>query len=609
MTLRLPTEHDRAHLISVALAKRPADLVVKDAMLLNGPTGELIRADIAVSKKWIAAVGELPLLMGPETVVIDAGGLIVTAGLIDSHFHLEGSMVTVGEIARALLPRGVTTLMCDPHEIGNVLGGPGISALIDEASGLPLKVHLRVPPHIPGTPGFETTRGSLDDETFSDLLAHPGVIALAGDCAPNWLLEADLGHLRRVGAAIAARLTVNGQDPGLEGPALAAFVASGVQDTHIATSCEMLLRELRLGLRVIVNDMPEQFPDEELRRLSELIASGTIDTRNLLFCADDVHPNRLLANGGVDAAVRRAIRCGIPWRIAFRMATVNAATHYRIDHLYGSVLPGRVADLVILADPQTFKPHLVIADGQMVDPAATYITPKYPNWTYGTVRFARELRAEDFALPIPAGAVDGDEVVVTTIYPGVPENERLLPGTVKRSTLTRGQVEGGRVILPADDEVCLAAVVERHVASGRIGRAALKGLGLRAGAVASTVNHDNHHVVVVGASEGDMAVAANAVASLTGGVVVVREGRVVAELPLPIAGLLSDQPIETVAETLSRVERALVEELGVSAHIVEPLMLVQMFALANIPTVGLTDVGIVDVIGKHLVDAVASRKI
>jgi adenine deaminase len=606
VTLRLPSTTDRVRLIGVALGRAPADLVVTGGHVLNGPTGELLRGDIAVAGKWIAAVGEVDRCIGPGTEIIEAHGRPVTAGLIDAHFHIEGSMVTVTELARALLPRGVTTLMCDPHEIGNVLGVRGMVALIDEAADLPLKVFLRVPPQIPGTPGLETTGAILDDDSFCELLRHPSVISAAGDCSPTWLLDPDESHLDRLGHALAQRFTINGQEPGLDLQALDAFVAAGPQDTHIATNCDMLLGELRRGLRAIVNDMPGQFPDEELRKLGRLLRDGAIDCRNVMFCADDVHPNRLLANGGVDAAVRRAVRCGVPWPMAVRMATINAATHYNVDHLYGSVLPGHVADIVILEDPELFVPAAVIADGKAVSGIDQWPVTIYPDWARDTIKLERPVVVEDFALPVPDGCEDGDWVHVRTIFPGLATEGRLLPGTEKQEGSLPGRVAEGTVQVQGPADFAVAAIIDRHTASSRIGRAVVEGFGLRGGALASTVNHDNHNLLVIGTNAHDMAVAANAVAAAGGGLALGKGGKVLDLLALPIAGLISDRPIEEVARAMDRLEHTLVTKLGVSDLIPQPIMLIQMFALANIPKLGLTDHGLIDVLARQAVPAVAA---
>ena len=597
--LRSPSVLDRTRLIDVAMGRTPADVVVLGGRVLIGATGEVRDADIAIAGTWIAAVGDVAHTIGTGTERVEADGRVVVPGLVDAHFHIEGSLVSVHELARALLPRGVTTLMCDPHEIGNVLGPAGMVALIEEAADLPLKVFFRVPLQIPGTPGLETTGGTLDDAALAELIAHPSTISVAGDCSPTWVLDPDPSHLDRIHTALAARLVANGQEPGLDAHALNAFAAAGPQDTHIATSCAMLLGELRLGLRAVINDMPGQFPDEELAQLAGLLATGSVDPRHVLLCADDVHPNRLLRWGGVDAAVRRCIRCGIPPTTAVRMATINVATHYRVDHLFGSLAPGRVADVVVLDDVEAFRPAVVIADGRRVDHGGLPSIPvAYPRWAYDTVHLARSLTAEDFGLEAPAGAAEGDAVEVSAIYPGLSREARLLPGTEKEERRISGRVRAGKVELIGVDDAALAAVIDRHHASGRVGQGVVLGFGLRAGAIASTVNHDNHNLLVVGVDVADMACAANAVAAAGGGIAIAKAGVILELLSLPIAGLLSEEPIEAVAAAMDRLEARLATELGVNPDIVQPFMLLQMFALANVPALGLTDLGLVDVLAR-----------
>jgi adenine deaminase len=540
---------------------------------------------------------------------VDATGATLVPGLIDAHFHIEGSMITVRELARVLLPRGVTALTCDPHEIGNVLGADGIEMLFAEAAGCSLKVLLRVPAQLPGTPDLETTGGSLDDEQIFALLGRDDAVSLAGDCSPTWLLGADPVHLARVDYALRHGLAVNGQEPDLTPAQLNAFVAAGPQDTHIAASADMLLAEVRLGLKGIINNMPFQFPDAELAKIGELIRTGRLDPRHLLLCADDVHPNLLLRDGAVDAALRRAIRCGVPAPAALQMATINVAAHYHLDATFGSIAPGRVADISLVDTLDRFEPSAVIADGALVARDGRTIASQpdraYPGRARATIRLDASFVPADFDLPAPEGAAEGTYVQIRALYPGSAKNGRLLPGTAKQEHTVDGRVLGGVVVPLEGRDVAWAAVVDRHSGSRRIGRCFVQGFGLQRGSLASTVNHDNHNLLVVGANVADMATAANRVVELGGGVAIARSGSLLAELALPIAGLMSDEPIEVVAARVDDLERGLVDDLGISPLLNGPLMLLQMFALVNVPALGLSDHGLIDVYQATPVPAVS----
>jgi adenine deaminase len=577
----------RARLVATALGERPATLVLRGAMVVNTITRELVAADVIVAGDRIAAVAPgaaTETAVDAETEVLDLSGRFVAPGLVDPHVHVESSNLTLTELARAIVPRGVLTLCADPHEIANVLGIPGIDLLFDEAAGLPLNLYLRVPGRVPAMPAhLETSGHAVGSAGIIELLARPDAVALGGDINPTLLLRADPEQLARIDACVALGRTVGGQLPGFTGAVLDATVAAGLEDTHVAESTTEVIEQLRRGLRVLLTPRPDRLPAEEWPELAAAIRQRGLDTRYLVLCSDDVHPNLLLAEGHLDRRLRLAIEAGFDPLTAVQMATINAASLMRLDRDLGAVAPGRLADLVILDDLATFEVAAVVHHGRLVSrgTALTVEPPAFthPAWSRDTMRLKEPVTAAALAL-----AADGPgPATVHVVEFGGPKTMR---------TATLAVVDG--VVQPDPDQDVLAiAVLERHRATGHIGRGFVGGLGIRGGAVACSVNHDSHNIFVVGDDHASMAVAANAVAEAGGGYAAVVGSEVRALVGLPIAGLLSDRPLAEVGAGLAEVERVLVEELR-CAITYRPIYALNFLCLPNIPDVGVTDQGIVD---------------
>ncbi len=576
----------RARLIRVAMGEEPAELVLRHALVVSTPTREIVPADVSVAAGHIAAVGVLAAgAIGPATQVIDVEGRFVAPGLIDPHVHVESCNLTVTELARAIVPRGVLTLCADPHEIANVLGLAGIDLLVREAAGLPLDLRLRVPGRVPALAAhLETSGGALDDADIAALLARPDAVAIGGDINPALLLMADPETLARIGTAISLGRAVGGQLPGMVGPPLDASVAAGLEDTHVAESIDEVIEQLRHGLRVLLTPRPDRLPPEEWPELAARMRQDGLDTRNLVLCTDDIHPNLLAREGHLDQRVRLAIHAGFDAVEAIQMATINTAALMRMDRERGAVAPGRLAELVVLDDLATFTvasvvvgDRVVARDGVLVDELPVF---EHPAWARQTIRLDRPVEPADLVLAAPDGATEVDAVVVE--FGG--------PKTMRTATLP---VVAGVVAPDADGEVARMAVVERYSGDGVSGRCFIGGLGVRGGAFASTVNHDSHNIVVYGDDPDDMALAANTLAAAGGGYCTVAGGRVLALLALPIAGLLSDRPLAEVAADLEAVERSLVADLGCTLPY-RPVYALNFMCLPNIPLVGVTDRGIVE---------------
>jgi adenine deaminase len=589
---------DRARLVRVALGDEPADMVLRGGVVVSVATRELVPADVVISGERLAALTRPGEHRTDGAEVVNLDGRFVAPGLIDPHVHIESSNLSLTELARAIVPRGVLSLCEDAHEIANVLGRPGIELFVSEAADLPLNLLLRVPGRVPALPAhLETSGHAMDLEATVALLDRPDAVCLGGDINPALLLGADPEQLVKIEATIARGKTVGGQLPGFTGALLDASVVTGIEDTHVAETVEEVLEQLRRGLRVLLTPRIDRLPAEEWPGLAEALRSQRVDTRHLVLCSDDVHPNLLEREGHLDHRVRLAVASGFEPVQAIQMSTLNAAEHLRVDRDLGSVAPGKLADLVVLDDLDTFSPVMTFHHGRLVATAAGLTTEPpsftYPDWSRDTIRLAAPVRAADLAVAAPDDAATVSARVVAF-------------GGPKTMHLAELRVVDGIVAPDAPADVLSIAVIERHRGSGAMGKGFVSGLGLRGGAVACTVNHDSHNLFVVGDSHESMAVAANALAGAQGGYCAVVGGEVRALVALPIAGLLSDRPSAEVAAGLDEVERVLVDELGCTLRY-RPIYALNFLCLPNIPDVGVTDRGIVETATMRLLSTVVDR--
>jgi adenine deaminase len=587
-------------MVRVAMGDEPADLVLRGGMVVSTITRELFPADVVISGERIAAVaapGEYAAGSGEE---VDLGGRFVAPGLIDPHVHIESSNLTLTELARAIVPRGVLSLCEDAHEIANVLGLAGIELFLSEGAALPLNLLLRVPGRVPALPAhLETSGHEMDLEATLSLFDRPDAVCLGGDINPALLLGVDPDQLAKIEATIARGKTVGGQLPGFTGRVLDASIVTGIEDTHVAESVEEVLDQLRRGLRVLLTPRIDRLPAEDWPAMVDALRAHRVDTRHLVLCSDDVHPNLLQREGHLDHRVRVAAAAGFDPVEVIQMATLNAAEHLRLDRDLGSVAPGKLADLVVLEDLAEFSTTMVLHHGQVVARAGRLVHDVapfvYPPWSRNTIRLAAPVGADDLALRAgPETSANGTTTVRVVAFGG--------PKTMHTASL---RVEDGVVQPDASADIASIAVIERHRGSGAVGRGFVSGLGLRGGAVACTVNHDSHNLFVVGDSHEAMAVAANALTEAQGGYCVVVGTDVRALVPLPIAGLLSDRPLAEVANGLDHVERALIDELGCRLPY-RPIYALNFLCLPNIPDVGVTDQGVIETATMELLSTIVA---
>lgn len=572
----------RVKLVDTALGLLSPDMVIINGLLVNVLTRETYQADVIIKGNRIAAVGNASdYEIGKDCVVIDAKNQYVAPGFMDAHFHIESSSITVSELAKFIVPKGITMVAEDPHEIANVFGMQGIEALYAEGRQVPLNFMLRVPGRVPALDeSVETSGASLSIEETSELLDWPEALCLAGDINPQLIINKDEQQFEKYDLAISKKLTISGQSPGLAGKDLNAFIAAGAEDSHVSTSAEEVVDILRHGLKAFLTDKPNRFDREEFNKLAKMVKSNGLDTRNICIVSDDTHANQLFREGHLDYRIRMAIEEGFDPITAIQMVTINVAEHYKISRDYGSVSPGKYADIILLDNLESITVDKVIIHGELVAEKGRLTAPlpkmDYPRWIKDSIHLKKDIVADDLKI-----LCDGDGYVEANVLnPSWPKD--IIPCTLPVVD---------HVIMPDPANGILSvAVVERHKATGNIGKGFFK-FPLKAGSFASSVNHDSHNIFVVGTNFEDMALAVNRVVENEGGYVVVNEGEVLAELATPIAGLLSEEPLRDVVKKMEAIEQFL-NDLGCTISD-RPFFFLNAYCLPNIPNVGMTDKGVI----------------
>jgi adenine deaminase len=546
-----------AESIAVARGDRPAELVLKGGRVFSVFTREWLEADLAIHSGHIVGLGRYD---GER--VIDVRGAHLVPGFIDGHVHLESSKLLPDELARAIVPRGTTAVVADPHEIANVLGIAGVRWLLEATEALPLEVFVMAPSCVPASP-FESPREPLTATQIGELLENPRVLGVAEMMNYPGVIAGEPGEL----AKLAQTDHVDGHAPGVTGPALNAYVCAGIRSDHEATTYEEALEKRRLGMWVMLREA------SIARNLADLLPLvQRYGPERCLFCTDDREPNFIVEEGHLDQMLRKAVAAGVAAEDALVMATHNAASYHRLWQL-GALAPGYQADVVVLEDLVDFHVRQVLKRG--VEPV--YPRLAVPDWVVRTVNPA-PISAASFRLPAVS-----EPIRVIGVVP-----MQLLTTAERREPLLR---DGETVADPGRDLVKIA-VIERHHASGRVGLGFATNVGLQRGAYGSSVAHDAHNVVVMGVDDRDMAACVSRLVELGGGIVVAEGGKVVEELPLPVAGLMSDRPLSEVHGRMEALERRL-EQMGVRGP--SPFMTLSFLALSVIPELKITDRGLVDV--------------
>lgn len=567
---------DLRKLVSVARGDRPADLLFRGGRLVDVLSGEIRRADLAVVDGRVVGVDE----EYEAREVVDCRGKWLAPGFIDGHMHLESTLVTLPEFARVALPRGNVGAVLDPHEIANVHGIRGIRYVLESRRGLPFRAFVMASSCVPASP-FETSGAELDADDLAPLFDEEGVPGLAEMMNYPGVVSADPGVLRKLEAARARGAVVDGHAPGVTGRQLDAYAAAGPGSDHESTTLEEAREKLRKGLRVMIREA------STARNLTDLLPLVTErNARRFSLVTDDRHPHDLLDEGAVDHAVRKAIGAGLDPVTAYRMATVNTAEWFGLHRSgHGALAPGWKADVLVLDDLEEVRVDRVYVAGQPVasEGEVTVDLPDAPS----DLPVSVHVDPGDFpGFRIPA---EGERVRVIEIVPGQ---------ILTRASVEEPRVRDGAAVADPDRDLAKLAVVARHGRDG-VGLGFVRGLGLREGALGSSVAHDSHNLVLAGTDDADLRRALEELVRMQGGFVAVRGGEVEASLPLPIAGLMTDRPVEEVRAGLDDLHAAY-QRLGGSLE--SPFMALSFLTLAVIPSLKLTDRGLVDVDAFELVD-------
>ena len=579
-------------LVNVAMGRKAADLVVRNGMWVNVHSGEVIPAtDLAIVGGRFAYCGpDASHCIGAGTKVVDARGRYLVPGLCDAHMHIESGMVTVTEFTRAVVPHGTTSMFVDPHEIANVLGLSGVRMMHDEAEAMPVNVFVQMPSCVPSAPGLEHAGASLGPQEIGEAMAWPNIIGLGEVMNFPGVAANDQTMVGAIEATVKAGKTVGGHyaSPDLGLP-FHGYVAGGPEDDHEGTRAEDAIARVRQGMKAMLRlgsawyDVAEQI---------KAVTEQRIDSRNVILCTDDSHSGTLVKEGHMDRVVRHAIQQGLPPVTAIQMATLNTAQHFKLERELGSITPGRRADFLIVSNLADLSIDEVYGRGAQLakDGKLTVEIPPYdyPAEAKNTVKLGKELLPDDFVIPAPKGKSGKGMAEVDVRVIGVIENQ-----APTRALEARLPVEGGIVEMDRPNDVCQIALVERHQGTGNVANAFVSGFGYTQDcAMASTVAHDSHHMIVVGTNREDMAIAANRLGEVGGGVVMISKGEELALIEMPIAGLMSDERAEIVAAKADILGAAM-REMGCTLN--NAYMQHSLLALVVIPELRISDVGLVDV--------------
>ncbi|HIQ12772.1 MAG TPA: adenine deaminase [Thermoprotei archaeon] len=582
-------------LILVAQGVKKATVVIKDTKLVNVHSKEILEGwDIAIYRDRIAYIGEdADHTIGGETQVYNARGRYAIPGLIDPHIHIESSMTTVTEFSRMVIPRGTTTVFIDNHEIANVLGLKGVKLMMDEARYTPLRVYLTVPSCVPASnASIETSGAELTPEDISEALSWSETIALGEMMNFPGVLKLDEKVVKELEAAHRINKVVEGHDPMLMDKELNAYLAAGISSTHESTTKEEVIERIRRGMYVYCREGSAWL---DIKETVKAITEARLDPRHICLATDDREADSIVNIGHMDNAVKRAIEEGVDPITAIQMATLNPAEHYRLSNDIGSIAPARYADIVLLRDLTKVEVDTVFIGGDLVakEGVLTIDIPryKYPEWALDTINIKRRFEAEDFYISYEGG----DRYVNVRVIQAI--EGKILTREVVRDV----EVIEGNLVSDPDRMIYKAAVIERYTGFGGYSLGFIEGFGWRRGAIASTVAHDSHNIIVLGVDEEDMAKAVNHIIDLKGGVVTVVDGEVVSEVSLPIAGLMSDKPYNKVANDIMEMY-SIWRQLG--CKWVSPFMTLSMLALVVIPEIRLSDKGLYSVSRQRFVNLI-----
>jgi adenine deaminase len=573
-------------LIDCAMGRTPAELVIKGGRWVCVQTGEIINhTSVAVIDGRIACVGEdVSHTIGPETRVIEAKGRYLVPGLLDAHMHVESGMLTVTEFVRVVIPHGTTGMFIDPHEMANVLGVKGVKVMVDEAANMPIHVFVQMPSCVPSAPGFEHSGAEIMARDVAEVMTWPGIIGLGEMMDFPGVFDADSEVMAKLTATIESGKVIGGHFPMEEiGRSFDGYAAGRVADDHEGTTLEGAVARARAGMKVM---MRHGSAWQDVARQVKAVTEQKLDPRHFLLCTDDSHAQTLVSEGHMDRVVRHAIEQGLDPMAAIQMATINTADHFKVSDDLGMIAPGRFADILLVKDLKHFNPDVVIARGVVAaeNGRLTIELPgmEYPDYALKSMHIKAELKTEDFRISAP------DKSKVTANVIGIIENQ-----APTRHLRLEVPVQNGEVKADLHGDIAKLSLIERHHANGGMQVVLVRGFGLnRPCAVATSVSHDCHNLLVLGTDDGCMAMAANTLAANGGGQVVILDGQIIGMVELPIAGLMANQPATIVAKKTASV----LQGFGAcGCRINNPNMTLSLLALAVIPALRITDKGLLDV--------------
>lgn len=567
-------EKDIEKIINTARGLKKADLVIKNAKVVNVLSEEIHEADVAIADGVIAGIGKD--YHGEKE--IDIKGAYLSPSFIDGHVHIESSMLLPREFAKAVVPAGTTTLIIDPHEISNVLGLQGISFMREAIQGLPIDVYMMLPSCVPATP-FETSGFDLNSYDLSLLIDKPWVLGIAEMMNFPGVLNLDSNVMAKLKLAQAKGKRIDGHAPCLSDKDLCAYIAAGVASDHECTTPDEAIEKLRKGMYLMIR---EGSAAKDLRALLPVLKEK--NTRKCIFVTDDRHPEDLLEH--INSMVRIAVEAGVPAIKAIQMASLNTAEYFNIPNL-GAIAPGYKADFVVLSDLKSFKPDLVFKKGKLVAEKGKLITDITKNEipaVRGSVN-VKWIKYEDFKIEARGNTVRAIEVIPHQL--------------ITKSVESKIKVVDGFAESNLETDTLKICVIERHRAGGNIGKGFVKGFNLKSGAMASTVAHDSHNMIVIGTNDKDMYTAAVELIKSQGGKIVVNNGEILAHLPLPVAGLISDADFDTVIKKSMQLNAA---AKSIGCEIDDPFMAMGFLSLPVIPELKITDKGVFDTVNFEFVD-------
>ncbi|MGI9860148.1 adenine deaminase [Moorella naiadis] len=570
--------------LAVAAGEKSADLLLTNIQVVDVFTETIYPGTLVIKNGRIVAVN--PGFQIKSIQIYDGGGSYAIPGFMDAHVHIEPTLLTPETLGALTVPCGTTALFVDAMEIANVAGIEGLRALTATSQALPYHLFLEVPSRVPTAPGLETTGGILGLAEVEALLDEP-LAASLGEMDPAKVLNYQEEYLAKIIAAKKLWRRANGHAIGLNWEQLNVYACAGLADDHECTEYEELLERLKLGMVVMLR---EGSTERNVEKLIKGVIANNLPTTNLIFCTDDKHANDILAEGHINFNVNKAIALGLSPIKAIQMATINIARHFGLQQELGSLAPGRQADIILCDTLTAIKPRTVFFRGQLVAKEGQLVIDlpvgSYPEFLYHTVKVPESFNEVSLQLTAKGSTV---RAKVINLYPDQ---------IINYQTIDELPIVDDKVQVDTERDILKLAVVERYGRGGRVGLAFVRGFGLKKGALAASVAHDHHNIVVVGASDADMYLAVQEIGRLQGGLVAVTDGQVVASLPLPIGGLMSPWPPEQILAAMAKLNAA---ATALGCTLPAPFMTLSFISLPTVPQLGLTDYGLVDVMKRELV--------